>query len=103
MPDGIVLYVVIETLVDQSEVLQGRRVKMRGDPCEDFGRDIKQEAQRVVTGAILGFSAWGRFRNRFLGMSVLLGNFVGPTKHKTGKSDRVKDGLRRLRAERWLR
>lgn len=84
MPSAVVLYVVRETLVDQTETLQGRWVEMRSNPCEDFSRDVKNEAERVMLGAMLEISSRGRLC-WFLGLEIVLGSLVGLIEHKTGE------------------
>jgi hypothetical protein len=84
VPSAVVIYVVIKTFVDHAETEKRGWVKMRGDSCEDFSRDVKDKAEDVALRAMLTIRDKGRF-NKFWDMKVFLGSSVGPIEHKTGE------------------
>lgn len=57
---------------------------MRRDSCEDFSRDVKDEAENVALRAMLNIRDKGRFYE--LGVvKVFLGDLCGPIEHITGE------------------
>lgn len=102
VPCGVVLYMLVKALVDETKSLEGGWIEMRSDACKYFCRDIKEETGLVMLGAILGFGTEGRCSG-FLSLCNFLGSFVGTIEHKTGERPSIRRVTQTQSNARWLR